>query len=216
MVELIEAAQTFSLDLTSQHGLIKAALKHFSGGNDFYAGGEYEKAVSEYDAALAAVPDDPAFLNNKGAALGSLGHHEAALAAFDLSVALRPDYPVTLCNRGISFAKSSHPEKALADLMRAIELQPDYAEALSVGGAVLSQLRRYKDALELIDRALNLRPADADLLTLRRETLGAQLKHLAKKGFASWSGGKPKGSEPPIPVTPGRPVSDYVIEDRHR
>ena len=30
----------------------------------------------------------------------------------------------------------------------------------------------------------------------------------------NWSGGKPMGTEPPVPITPGRPVSDYVVEDR--
>ena len=37
---------------------------------------------------------------------------------------------------------------------------------------------------------------------------------MVRLGLATWSGGKPKGSNPPIPVSPGPPISDYVIEDR--
>ncbi len=44
-----------------------------------------------------------------------------------------------------------------------------------------------------------------------------ELRRLRRSGVISWGGGKPKGSDPPIPITPGPPVSDYVIEDRrHR
>ena len=48
----------------------------------------------------------------------------------------------------------------------------------------------------------------------RRGVLDAILRRLAKRGFASWSGGKPKGSDPLIEITPGPPISDYIHEDR--
>ena|SRR6476660_7994012 len=37
---------------------------------------------------------------------------------------------------------------------------------------------------------------------------------LVRQGKLLWEGGKPKGSHPPIEITPGPPISDYVIEDR--
>jgi hypothetical protein len=37
---------------------------------------------------------------------------------------------------------------------------------------------------------------------------------LVRQGFMSWEGGKPKGLDPLIEVTPGPPISDYIIEDR--
>jgi len=40
------------------------------------------------------------------------------------------------------------------------------------------------------------------------------LWRLVDEGFARWSGGKPEGSNPPVTITPGPPVSDYVIQDR--
>ena len=46
--------------------------------------------------------------------------------------------------------------------------------------------------------------------------LDAMLRRLTKSGFASWSGGKPKGSKRPVKLTPGPPISDYIIEDRER
>jgi len=37
---------------------------------------------------------------------------------------------------------------------------------------------------------------------------------MVRNGEASWAGGKPKGLDPLIEITPGPPISDYIIEDR--
>ena len=50
----------------------------------------------------------------------------------------------------------------------------------------------------------------------RHAELDAVLWRLAQEGFASWSGGKPKGSKHPAKLTPGPPISDYIIQDRER
>lgn len=42
----------------------------------------------------------------------------------------------------------------------------------------------------------------------------AGLWRMVDDGLANWSGGKPKGSTHPVKVSPGPPVSDYVIQDR--
>jgi hypothetical protein len=59
-----------------------------------------------------------------------------------------------------------------------------------------------------------VRPDDAKTIARRRALVEKELRALARKGVISWAGGKPKGSQPPIPISPGPPVSDYVIEDR--
>jgi prevent-host-death family protein len=37
---------------------------------------------------------------------------------------------------------------------------------------------------------------------------------LVAGGQAHWSGGKPEGSKPPVPINEGRTVADAVLEDR--
>jgi len=69
-------------------------------------------------------------------------------------------------------------------------------------------------ALALVDGLLVSEPANQSAHELRREIVDRSLRKLARTGFASWGGGKPKGSNPRIRITPGPPVSDYVIEDR--
>jgi hypothetical protein len=48
----------------------------------------------------------------------------------------------------------------------------------------------------------------------RRMIFDGYAWRMVRLGLITWSGGKPKGSDPPIRVTPGPPISDYVIEDR--
>jgi prevent-host-death family protein len=46
---------------------------------------------------------------------------------------------------------------------------------------------------------------------------GSELKSailaMVEEGIASWSGGKPRGLNPPMKI-PGRPLSEIVLEDR--
>ena len=42
----------------------------------------------------------------------------------------------------------------------------------------------------------------------------AEIWKLVDEGFASWSGGKPKGASSPIELTPGQPMSEWIIENR--
>lgn len=52
-------------------------------------------------------------------------------------------------------------------------------------------------------------------LVARRQQISEGFSWLmVRQGKAEWAGGKPKGSNPPIEVTPGPYISDYIIEDR--
>ncbi len=65
------------------------------------------------------------------------------------------------------------------------------------------------EAITVTDRD---RPV-AMLVPLRTMDVEERLRHLARAGLVSWSGGKPRGSARPI-VVRGKPVSESVLEDR--
>jgi hypothetical protein len=71
--------------------------------------------------------------------------------------------------------------------------------------------------LEVDDALATLAPDSPKRLELKaKRTLIVQgdLWRMVRVGIGTWAGGKPIGSDPPIEVTPGPYVSDYVIEDR--
>ncbi|HPD16436.1 MAG TPA: type II toxin-antitoxin system prevent-host-death family antitoxin [Planctomycetota bacterium] len=68
---------------------------------------------------------------------------------------------------------------------------------------------REGEDVELTDRG---RPF-ARVVPSAEAELRRKLEPLIKRGLVSWSGGKPKGLEHPIPVG-GKPASEIIVEDR--
>jgi tetratricopeptide (TPR) repeat protein len=197
-----------------QPGAGAQLTRHFHQGIEHYESGQFEKAFEEFSAALRLQPNDAALLNNLGGTLAALGRFDEALRALDASLAARPDHPETLYNRGLAKANAGENEAALRDLERAVEFNQDSPAALRVLAALQSRVGRSADALRTLDRSLGLEP-DKAAMTLRRTIVEQALWDLVHNGFATWSGGKPKGSKHPVKLTPGPPISDYIHEMRH-
>ncbi len=105
---------------------------------------------------------------------------------------------------------------ALADYEAALRSQPDFPEALASRAAVLGELGRYNEALAGINRYLALRPDDARAEVLHEEMLKARIMELVDEGFLDGVGGKLEGSPHPLQLTPGPPISDYIVDERER
>lgn len=193
---------------------VDRVVEHFRRGNSLFDDGDFAGALKEFQAALALVPDDPTILNNLGAALSLLGQHEDALAACKRTLLRNPDDSVTLYNLGVSLAQLRRYDEAVAAYDRALSFMPDDPGTLANRGLALAHLGHSAEALTALDRAIELQPDDQGLVSCRRKILQELLRGLRRRGVVSWAGGKPTGSHPRIPITPGPPVSDYVIEDR--
>ncbi len=197
--------------------LLKRVLKHIQRGDDFVATGELEHALREYDAALTLFPDNPGILNNRGATLLRLGRHDEALVDLRRASEELPDDSTILTNLGMALVVADQDSEALRYLDRALVLRKkDDVDVLILKGLALAALGQNNEALAAVNQALALRPDDAEAQALHRELLDKVLRELVDKGFAHWSGGKPKGMKRPVKVTPGPPISDYIVEERER
>ncbi|HEX5370371.1 MAG TPA: tetratricopeptide repeat protein [Dehalococcoidia bacterium] len=141
--------------------------------------------------------------------LAASGLLEEALREEQTALKSAPDDEYLLNNIGATLARLDRKREALLFFERALEVDPDNSLVLRNVGFVLFELGEVKRALETLSDRNN--PMVKDAL---RIVLDLHLQYLVDAGFAEWGGGKPTGSEPPIPVTPGPPISDYVIEDR--
>jgi tetratricopeptide (TPR) repeat protein len=148
---------------------------HFLRGNAFYIAGGFEKALAEYNAALAVRPDDPDTLNNRGAALIHLGRYEEALVDCSRALELRPDDPDTLTNRGAALIHLGRYEEALVDCSRALELRPDDPTALYNRACVLSLTQRWGESLADLRAAVAI---DASNQRLAREDVDRDFEGL--------------------------------------
>jgi tetratricopeptide (TPR) repeat protein len=133
--------------------------------------GRPEEAIRLIRQAITAVPDQPQFHSNLGAAQRAAGQPEDALHSYDRAIALKSDYAEAHNNRGIALEQLGRPREAVACYDRAIALRPDYAEAFYNRGNARRALERHAQALASYDRAIALQPGYAEALNNRGDLL---------------------------------------------
>jgi len=156
-----------------------------------------------------AIPHRASLHAEKADRLFDSGILNEASREYDAALRLDPDNSYLLNNRGATLARLGRLDDALRDFDHAVALNPKNPAMLRHKAFALVELSRIKEALATLEDLKHPTVDDA-----RKKVLRFHLQKLAKSGFASWRGGKPTGSNPRIPITPGPPVSDYVIEDR--
>jgi tetratricopeptide (TPR) repeat protein len=102
---------------------------YFYRGSAYLQLADYERAITDYDRAVALNPDDAEVYNNRGTAYAEQGQYERAIADFDQAIALKPNDAEAHNNRGLAYANLGQYQRAIADFDQAIALQPDYALA---------------------------------------------------------------------------------------
>ena len=138
-----------------------------------------------------------------------------SLQAWNEAHDLVPQNPFIALGRGLTLLNLEQFQDALDDFTMAAELQvsPDFKVELLMARAIaLHQLGRSREAISELDSSPST--SDPDLGHLRRTILDESLLRLVAKGFGAWSGKRPRGARNPVPISPGPPVSDFVIEDR--
>ncbi len=88
----------------------------------------YDKAMSDYERAIALNPGDFAALNNKGIACRRMGHIAESLDCYNQVITIRGTLAETLNNMGNVFADQKRFEAAIDHYEKAIELAPQLDE----------------------------------------------------------------------------------------
>lgn len=86
-------------------------------------------ALVELDHLLAADPDNPAYRNLKGAALGRIGDFDDAITQFEAVLARRPDEPKVWMSYGHTLKTVGRQADSIAAYRRSIALTPALGEA---------------------------------------------------------------------------------------
>ena len=118
----------------------------------------FGEALTSYDRALAARPDDAVVLSNRGATSLELERFDEAIASCDRAIRLRPDYAEAHSNRANALMGQGRLVEAEAACRRAIELKPSFADAYNTLGATLKYRGRLTDARQAAEQAIKLAP----------------------------------------------------------
>ena len=122
---------------------------------------EHEKAIADYNKAIALNPKYAIAYNNRGLAYDELKEHEKAFEDYNKAIALDPEYARAYNNRGIAYNKLKEHEKAIADYNKVIALDPEYARAYNNRGTAYGKLKKHEKAFEDYNKAIALNPEDA-------------------------------------------------------
>jgi tetratricopeptide (TPR) repeat protein len=141
------------------------------------------------------------------------GDVSGALQAVDTGLSRRKNDYALLEAKGLLLLMLDRPQEALECLDRAGASGADGAELHTGRAIALYQLDRLKESVAAFNESLGLKQ-DENVSSMKQGVLDELLWSLVHQGFASWSGGKPQGSDPPIEVSPGPPISDLIHEMR--
>jgi hypothetical protein len=98
-------------------------------GAAFEKSGQFDKALKDYEMAIALNPFDYTVYSNMGTLLGKLNLFARSIEYFNKAIALAPDYADAYFNRGITYVAMDQLGPGLEDFNRAILLNPNDATA---------------------------------------------------------------------------------------
>ena len=119
--------------------------------------GEYNKAIEDYNQAIALKKDFAEAYNNRGNAYGIKGEYDKAIEDFTQAIALKKDFAEAYNNRGSAYDDKGEYDKAIEDFTQAIALKKDYAEAYYNRGNAYGIKGEYDKAIKDFTQAIALK-----------------------------------------------------------
>ncbi|HKP15596.1 MAG TPA: tetratricopeptide repeat protein [Gemmatimonadaceae bacterium] len=122
---------------------------------------EYERAIRDFDRALALNPGLVAAWRQRALAYRGKGDYERALADLEQAILLAPSDPRFYTDRGVTYELLGDYSSAIRDFSRAIAFKPNHAPALEGRGRTHFYLGNFAQAASDLQRGLALDSADA-------------------------------------------------------
>ena len=125
-------------------------------------GGQFDKAVAQYQKALEINPDYAETHNNLGVAMASRGQINSAIARYQMALKISPDYVEAHNNLGVALAGRGEVDSAIAQYEQALKVKPDYARAHNNLGNALTGRGNADSAIAHYRMALEIKPDYAE------------------------------------------------------
>ena len=133
---------------------------------------QYDRAIRDFDRALALEPGLVVAWRQRALAYRSKGDYERALADFEQAILLAPSDARLYTDRGVAYELLGDYPSAIRDFNRAIAFKPNHAAAIEGRGRTYFYLGNFAQAAADLQRGLALDSADA---------YGAIWLHLARQ-----------------------------------
>ena len=125
-------------------------------GNAYFDLGRLDRAVEDYDAAIASDGHYFRAYNNRGVVYARLGQLDRAIDDYTQAILYFLDYAEAYLNRGNAYYNQNEFERAVKGLGDAITLDPELALAYAGRALALTRLNRDAEAHRNLERAVKL------------------------------------------------------------
>jgi len=122
---------------------------------------QYERAIRDFDRALALDPGLVVAWRQRALAYRSKGDYERALADFEQAILLAPSDARLYTDRGVAYELLGDYPSAIRDFNRAIAFKPNHASAIEGRGRTYFYLGNFAQAASDLQRGLALDSADS-------------------------------------------------------
>jgi eukaryotic-like serine/threonine-protein kinase len=121
--------------------------------------GQYQAAVSDFETAIEADPNDDEAYRGLAAAFVELGRMQDAENTYKKAISIHPQYASGYGQLARLYRREGKYALAIAELKRAIELAPDDARHWFSLGANYNYAGDYPRSIEALQKAITIRPS---------------------------------------------------------
>jgi tetratricopeptide (TPR) repeat protein len=126
-------------------------------GAAFGQAGEYERALSDFNAAISINGQYFQAYNNRALIYTKVKRFDRALADYNQSISIAPQYSQAYVGRGNIYKAQKNYQSALTDFSRAVEIQPNDAIAHFNRGLMNQALGKNQEAVEDFGMTMSLK-----------------------------------------------------------
>ena len=127
----------------------------------YFSRGEFDRAVRDFDEAIAAKPNNPVLYHNRGMALYNKGDNEGAIRSYEEAIGRNPKYSIAHNDRANVYFRMKEYDKAISGYDEAVRLQPRDPVLYANRGNTYRMRGDYDQALRDFDDAIRLNPREA-------------------------------------------------------
>lgn len=129
---------------------------HLQQGDQKFAQGDYQRALSEYVAAIQKDPENVDAHFNSGITKRRLKDLKGAIADYTTAIRLKPTLVDAYNNRGLVRSELGDKLAAIADFTEAIRLNPQYVQAYNNRGTIYSEVGKKQAAIADYSQAIQI------------------------------------------------------------
>jgi tetratricopeptide (TPR) repeat protein len=141
------------------------ATAFYNRGHAYYAKGQLDLALADFDQAVDMKPASALTLANRGYIYLRHSQFDRAMEDFNMAIRIQPDFAAAWLGRGRANYDQGKYDIAINDYTQAIALVPSFAPtAYNDRGVAYRKMNQFARAIEDYDRAIELDPSYATAL----------------------------------------------------